>query len=386
MPRRPTAVAVQDWATELGTVGGRLGPHFSRAEPRRRAVAYLRGLLCAGRRKNAWRLAEHLGDPTPDGVRHLLGRADWDADAVRDDLTRHAHGHLADDDGVLVVDETGFLKKGATSAGVRRRYSGTAGRVENCQVGVFLALAGRHGRALLDRELYLPREWAADAGRRKRAGIPTSVTFAAKPRSAERMPRRARRLGVKAAWVAAGTVYGNDGKFRRFLEVSRQPCVLAVQSNQQLWDGTGRSRVDAVAASRPAGAWRRAGAGAGAKGPRWYDWAARPFGPVDGRGWQLWPLVRRHRERSDERAYYLCRGPAATPWRELVRVAGSRWAVEIYQADCTSRRGWVGTRRVGYHRRGGVARAGRVVPATPGRPHRRSRMPDTTRRPAPPRA
>jgi SRSO17 transposase len=328
MSGRPTADAVQDWATELDAVGERLGPYFSRAEPRRRAVEYLRGLLSDVERKNGWQLAERLGDPTPYGVQHLLGRADWDADAVRDDLVRYAREHLADAGGVLVVDETGFLKKGTKSAGVRRQYSGTAGRIENCQVGVFLAFAGRHGHPLLDRELYLPEEWAADADRREEAGIPVEVTFATKPQLAERMLRRAWRLGVRAAWVAADAVYGNDGKFRRFLEANRQPYVLAVQSNQQLWDGQARTRVDAIAASWPAGVWHRASAGAGAKGPRWYDWAVRAFGPVDGRGWQLWLLVRRHREKADERAYYLCRGPAGTPWRELVRVAGSRWIVE----------------------------------------------------------
>jgi SRSO17 transposase len=328
MSGRPTAAAVQDWATELDVAGERLGPYFSRAEPRRRAVEYLRGLLSDVERKNGWQLAERLGDPTPYGVQHLLGRADWDADAVRDDLVRYARGHLADAGGVLVVDETGFLKKGTKSAGVQRQYSGTAGRIENCQVGVFLALAGRHGHTLLDRELHLPREWAADADRRKEAGIPEAVRFATKPQLAERMLRRAWRLGVKAAWVAADTVYGNDGKFRRFLEASRQPYVLAVQSNQQLWDGQARVRVDVIAAGWPAGVWHRASAGAGAKGPRWYDWAVRAFGPVDERGWQLWLLVRRHREKADERAYYLCRGPAETLWRELVRVAGSRWTAE----------------------------------------------------------
>jgi SRSO17 transposase len=325
---RPTATDVARWADELSAVGERLGRHFPRSEPRRRAADYLRGLLSDVERKNGWQLAERLGDPTPYGVQHLLGRADWDADAVRDDLTRYAHQHLADGDGVLVVDETGFLKKGTKSAGVARQYSGTAGRIENCQVGVFLAFAGRHGHAFLDRELYLPKEWAADAGRRHEAGIPEWVAFATKPQLAERMLRRAWAAGVEAAWVTADTVYGNDGKFRRFLEVNRQPYVLAVPSNQQLGDGHARSRVDAIAASWPAGAWHRASAGAGAKGPRWYDWAVRAFGPVDERGWQLWLLVRRHREKADERAYYLCRGPADTPWPELVRVAGSRWRVE----------------------------------------------------------
>ena len=328
MSGRPTADAVQEWAAELDGIGQRLGRHFPRSEPRKRAVEYLRGLLCDVERKNGWQLAERLGEATPYGVQHLLGRADWDADAVRDDLVHYAHQHLADANGVLVVDETGFLKKGTKSAGVQRQYSGTAGRIENCQIGVFLAFAGRHGHALLDRELYLPQEWVADAGRRKEAGIPQSVTFATKPQLAERMLRRAWRLGVKAAWVVADTVYGNDGKFRRFLEADQQPYVLAVRSNQQLWDGQARSRVDAIAAGWPAGVWHRASAGAGSKGPRWYDWAVRAFGPVDERGWQLWLLVRRHREKADERAYYLCRGPAKTPWRELVRVAGSRWTAE----------------------------------------------------------
>src|SRR5262245_40997799 len=328
MSGRPTAAAVQDWARELDAVGERLGPYFARAEPRRRAVEYLRGLLSDVERKNGWQLAERLGDPTPYGVQHLLGRADWDADAVRDDLTRYAHEHLADSDGVLVVDETGFLKKGTKSAGVARQYSGTAGRIENCQVGVFLAFAGRHGHALVDRELYLPQEWVTDADRREEAGIPSGVTFATKPQLAQRMLRRAWAAGVEAAWVTADTVYGNDGKFRRFLEANEQPYVLAVQSNQQLWDGQARSRVDAIAASWPAGAWHRASAGAGAKGPRWYDWAVRAFGPVDERGWQLWLLVRRHRERRRERAYYLCRGPAATTRRQLIRAAGARWTVE----------------------------------------------------------
>jgi SRSO17 transposase len=328
MSGRPTAAAVQDWATELDAVGERLGPYFSRAEPRRRAIEYLRGLLSDVERKNGWQLAERSGDPTPYGVQHLLGRADWDTEAVRDDLTRYAHEHLADADGVLVVDETGFLKKGTKSAGVARQYSGTAGRIENCQVGVFLAFAGRHGHTLLDRELYLPREWADDIDRREEAGIPNGVTFATKPQLAQRMLQRAWAAGVEAAWVTADTVYGNDGKFRRFLEANEQPYVLAVQSNQQLWDGQTRSRVDTIAATWPAGAWRRASAGAGAKGPRDYDWAVRAFGPVDGRGWQLWLLVRRHRGKADERAYDLCRGPADTPWPELVRVAGSRWRVE----------------------------------------------------------
>src|SRR5437764_8368519 len=160
MSGRPTAQQVGQWAEELTAVGERLGPHFARSEPRQRAIGYVRGLLSDTERKNGWQLAEHLGDPTPDGVQHLLARAGWDADAVRDGLIAYARDNLGHPGGVLVVDETGFLKKGAKSVGVARQYSGTAGRVENCQVGVFLGYATSQGRALLDRELYLPKEWA----------------------------------------------------------------------------------------------------------------------------------------------------------------------------------------------------------------------------------
>jgi SRSO17 transposase len=328
MPAQPTATDVRHWARELDAVGERLARRFTRSEPRRRAAAYLRGLLSDAERKNGWKLAEKLGDPTPYGVQHLLGRADWDADRVRDDLIAYAHGHLGDPQGVLVVDETGFLKKGTKSAGVQRQYSGTAGRVENCQIGVFLAFAGRKGHALLDRELYLPREWAGDPDRREAAHIPPEVEFATKPQLAERMLKRAWRAGVKAAWVTGDAVYGNDVHFRRTLESNGQPYVLAVKSDQRLYDGRRRDRVDAIADRLPARAWRRAGAGAGSKGPRVYDWAAESFGEADARGWRLWLLVRRHRERRDERAYYLCRGPADTPRGELIRVAGARWAAE----------------------------------------------------------
>jgi SRSO17 transposase len=174
MSGRPTAVQVAASADELAAVAARIGRHFVRSEPRRRAAGYLRGLPSGTERKNGWQLAEHLGDPTPDGVQHLLARADWDADAVRGDLLGYVAEHLGDAAGVLVVDETGFLKKGTKSVGVARQYSGTAGRIENCQVGVFLVYATSRGRALLDRALYVPKEWADDPGRRKVAGVPAA--------------------------------------------------------------------------------------------------------------------------------------------------------------------------------------------------------------------
>src|SRR3954462_7554373 len=180
MSGRPTAAQVGAWADEVEVVGALIGARFSRSEPRQRAIGYVRGLLSATERKNGWQLAEHLGDETPDGVQHLLARATWDAGAVRDDLTRYVAEHLGQADGMLVVDETGFLKKGTKSVGVARQYSGTAGRVENCQVGVFLGYVTDRGRALLDRALYLPKDWAADRKRWEAAGVPKDVAFATK--------------------------------------------------------------------------------------------------------------------------------------------------------------------------------------------------------------
>jgi SRSO17 transposase len=319
---------VEQWAEEVDAVGERIGRHFARSEPRTRAVAYLRGLLSDTERKNGWQLAEHLGEATPDGVQHLLARADWDADAVRDDLARYVHEHLGDPGGVLIVDETGFLKKGTKSCGVARQYTGTAGRIENAQVGVFLAYAAPTGHALIDRALYLPKEWTDDRERCDAAGVPARVTFATKPRLAERMLARAWRLGVRAGWVTGDAVYGHDGAFRRFLEANGQAYLLAVPSNQPLFDGEVRSTVGAIADAFPARVWRRASAGAGSKGPREYDWAVEAFGAVDERGWRLWLVVRRHRDRPEERAYFFARGPAATDRGELIRVAGARWRVE----------------------------------------------------------
>lgn len=353
MSGRPTAEQVRGWAAEVDAVGERIGRRFARSEPRRRAVAYVRALLSDAERKNGWQVAEHLGEATPDGVQHLLARADWDADAVRDDLARYVHEYLGEAGGVLIVDETGLLKKGTKSCGVARQYTGTAGRIENAQVGVFLAYAGEKGHALMDRALYLPKEWTDDRPRCRAAGVPDEVGFATKPQLAERMIRRAWAVGVAAAWVTGDTVYGHDGKFRRFLEVNGQAYLLAVPSNQPLFDGQFRSTVGLIADEFPTNVWRRASAGHGSKGPREYDWAVRAYGAVDERGWQLWLVVRRHRERPDERAYFFARGPATTPPTELIRVAGTRWRVEecleLAKGECGldeyEVRSWIGWQR-----------------------------------------
>src|SRR5687768_14968076 len=259
---RESVGAVQEgevaaWAAELDDIHGRIGRHVRRPEPRRRVQAYLRGLLGSVERKNSWQVAEHAGERTPDGIQRLLATARWDADAVRDDLRAYVveHlGHLGDPAGVLIVDETGFLKKGTKSVGVQRQYSGTAGRIENCQVGVFLAYAGAAGRAFLDRELYLPKEWAADDARRREAGVPTDAAFATKPDLARRMLERAFAAGVPAAWVAGDAVYGDASDLRRWLEARNAAYVLAVSCSHMIWQAGQQQRAVDLVGAVPAAA------------------------------------------------------------------------------------------------------------------------------------
>jgi len=353
MSGKPTRRDVQGWADELTAVGQRLGRHFARSEPRQRAFGYLRGLLSATERKNGWQLAEYLGDPTPDGVQHLLARADWDADVVRDDLTRYAAEHLGHPDGVLVVDETGFLKKGTKSVGVARQYSGTAGRIENCQIGVFLGYATPRGRALLDRELYLPKEWADDADRRMEAGVPQAVGFATKLVLAQRMIERAVAAGVAARWVTADAVYGTDYRFRSALENQGLGYVVGVRSDYAVGAGFRQVRVRALLAAVPDGAWQRLSCGDGAKGPRLYDWALLRTNSPDPDTYARWLLIRRSVSDPADVAYFACGGPPGSTLQDLVRIAGARWTIEecfeLAKGDCGldeyEVRSWVGWHR-----------------------------------------
>jgi SRSO17 transposase len=353
MSGRPTARQVAGWADEVAAVGERIGRRFARSEPRGRAVGYIRGLLSGVERKNGWQLAEHVGDPTPDGVQHLLARADWDADAARDDLAAYVAEHLGDPGGVLVVDETGFLKKGTKSCGVARQYSGTAGRVENCQVGVFLGYATVKGRALLDRELYLPKEWAGDAARRKGAGVPKVVAFATKIVLARRMVERAAAAGVPARWVAADAVYGSDYHFRLTAETLGLGYVAGVRADFAVRSGFRQVRVKGLLAEVPADGWRRVSCGDGAKGPRVYDWASFRTPSPEPETYARWVLIRRSVPDPEEVAYFACGGPPATTLEDLVRVAGARWAIEdlfeLAKGDCGldeyEVRSWVGWHR-----------------------------------------
>jgi SRSO17 transposase len=315
------------WASSLEDVARRIGGRFPRTEPRQRVTAYLRGLISPVERKNGWQLAEQAGDAKPYGFQHLLGRAEWSADEVRDDLRAYVVEHLGDPEAVLVIDETGFLKKGVKSAGVARQYSGTAGRIENCQVGVFLTYAAARGRAFLDRELYLPEAWANDAERRGAAGVPEEVEFTTKPQLARRMIARALAAGVECAWVTGDSVYGNDGRLREWLEERHQPYVLGVTAQYRLFTERGREWASAIFGQLPARGWRRLSCGAGSKGERLYDWARVRARTIDKQRCR-WLVARRNIDNATEVSYYIASARVATPLAELARVAGARWAIE----------------------------------------------------------
>ena len=322
------APGIVEWDSRFGELTGRLAPRFGRKDLRRRAEGYLRGLLGRVERKHSWQLAEATGDATPHGLQRLLGRARRDDDAVRDDLRAYVVEQLGEPGGVLILDETGFLKKGAKSAGVARQYSGTAGRIENSQIGVFLVDRSGRGAAFLDRELYLPKAWAEDRPRRRAAGIPEEVAFATKPEMARAMLRRAPGAGVPARWVTADEVYGSGHKFRRLVEEEGLSYVVAVTSAQRLFPGGCYGRADAFADALPEGDWTRISCGPGSKGQRLYDWAFVEF-PLQSDGEATKGLlVRRSIADPSERAYYLCRAARGTTPGELARVAGCRWAIE----------------------------------------------------------
>ena len=326
------SAGVLAWREELGALEARLGGLFVRAEPRRQAGLYLEGLLSAAKRKNGWQLAEQIGDARPWRTQRVLSHVLWDQDAARDLCRGHVLEHLGAADGVPIVDETGFLKKGEHSVGVARQYSGTAGRIENAQIGVFLAYASGKGHALIDRELYLPESWCEDADKRTEAAIPEEVAFATKPALACRMIGRALDAGLPCAWVLGDEIYGSDRRLRLELERREQPFVLAIRSNEKLWavlgERLGQHAASRLAAGLPARAWRRLSAGAGSKGERLYAWARLRLTRLQQPPWEHWLLVRRSRKDPKDLAYHVVYGPDRTTLATLARIAGRRWAIE----------------------------------------------------------
>jgi SRSO17 transposase len=324
--------AMERWPDSLGALHARIARRFLRPEARERARRYLAGLLGRVERKNGWQMAEQMGESGPQGAQRLLNAARWDADAVRDDLREYVADHLGDEEsGVLVVDESGFLKKGEKSVGVARQYTGTAGRIENCQVGVFLAYASQKGAAFVDRALYVPREeWADDPVRRVEAGVPDEVRFATKGELAKEMLGRAFEAKVPARWVVADTVYGTARGLRGWLETRGCSYVLAVPATKGVYHEGRQQQARSLAGDLPDDGWARASSGKGSKGARLYDWALVSLPEPEASGAGRWLLVRRGIGDPTELAYYLAYGPRETPAEELIRVAGRRWAIE----DC----------------------------------------------------
>jgi SRSO17 transposase len=340
-------VDLAGWVSRLDAVIGLIGSRFGRSEPRARAGAYLQGLLAGLERKNGWTLAEHAGAVSPDGMQRLLRTADWDVDGVRDDMRGYVLDGLGDTDdpaqAVFIADDTGFVKKGRRSAGVQRQYTGTSGKIDNCQLGVFLAYATGRGHALIDRELYLPAAWTGDRDRCTAAGIPDETEFATKPELAVRMLERVHAAGQLRGWFTADEAFGQNPGLRDWLADHEVPYVLATRNDDLLTCPDGHREQAKVLATLAGVAadgridptvWERRSLGYGAHGERVYDWTAVALDPTGlPGGWGHWLLVRQQTTPTEgksapERAYYRCAGPAATPLRELIRVAGARWAIE----------------------------------------------------------
>jgi SRSO17 transposase len=346
---------IDQYVTEFESFHARFARFFVRSEPREAVGQYLRGLLSPVSRKNCWQMAEAVGDKDPQAMQRLLFGALWDADAVRDELQGFVVERFGEADGIGIVDETGFLKKGTKSVGVKRQYSGTAGKVENCQIGVFLTYCTGRGTTFLDRRLYLPAEWCQDGARRRGARVPEEVVFQTKPQLAIQMLGHAWARGVPMEWVTGDTIYGDDTWLRDQVAQARKKYVLAVSANTPVWrerqavvtpvqGQRGRPRkeprladgakawdpVSVVIAALPRQAWQRLAVGRGEKGPRLYDWArVRVFekrGAVPGR--QRWLLARRSIADPTELAYYLSNAPRSTSLRTLAEVAGARWGIE----------------------------------------------------------
>jgi SRSO17 transposase len=319
------------WSAAFEEVGERIGPVFARSETRERAQAYLRALLSPVERKNGWQIAEEAGEATPYAMQYLLDRARWDAEGLRDEVRTYVCQTLGEEGAVLVIDETGFVKKGTKSVGVQRQYSGTAGRIENCQLGVFLSYASSKGHSFVDRELYLPKSWTQDPARCRQADVPAEVGFATKPELAARMLWRTLDAGVKVSWVTGDTVYGSHRSLRAGLEAREQAYALAVTCQEHVEvAGQGR-RVDQLAQEVAPEQWQRLSAGAGSKGPRLYDWVRLPLSSPVPEGWERWLVIRRSLPlgaEPPELAYVLVFARRGSALEEMVQVIGSRWTVE----------------------------------------------------------
>ncbi len=350
-----TTEALEEWATDFEAFHARFASFFGRREPREAVRRYVRGLLAPLPRKNCWQLAEAVGDDDPQALQRLLYQGAWDADAVQEELQRFVVERFGHPEGIAVLDESAFVKKGTHSVGVKRQWCGTLGKKENCQVGVFLAYVSPRGYAFLDRRLYLPEEWAADLPRREAAQVPEAIRFHTKGELGQQMLETAWKRKVSMRWVTGDEAYGDMPYLRDRIATEGLLYVLAISNNTHVWSArpgiespehytSGRPRkhprlapdappsqpVAAVVAAWPEAQWQRLAIAAGEKGPRVYDWAAARIVIRQGklRGEELWLLARRSVEHPEELAYYLSNAPAETPLLTLAQVAGARWRIE----------------------------------------------------------
>jgi SRSO17 transposase len=323
-----TKEEASSWAKGLDNIAERIHHNFVSNPTFERATLYIKGLLSDVERKNGWQLAESIGDNTPYGVQNFLNRASWNADTVRDDLQSYVTEHIGSEDGIIILDETGFLKKGDESVGVQYQYTGTAGGEANCQVGVFLAYTSLKGHTLIDRELYLPKSWTDDRKRCNKAGVPKDITFQTKPQLAIKMLERAFNNGIPSKWVTGDEVYGNNTSLRNWLEERKQAYVMTVSCSTLVDTRFEYIKVDKLAKTLPVKAWKKLSAGEGSKGHRWYNWAKVKIANMGVSEGSMYVLFRRSIEKPSEIAYYLVYSPEKTNIEEMVHVAGSRWTIE----------------------------------------------------------
>lgn len=333
---------------EFNELSSRIAGEFSSKAGFANAQNYLAGLLGSAERKNGWQLSEYVGENTPYALQQFLYRGRFKADGLRDILRDYVSENFGEEDGVLVVDETGFLKQGKHSCGVKRQYSGTAGRVENCQIGVFLSYASSKGHTPIDRRLYMPKEWVDDIERRLKAGVPADLTFKTKPEMALDMIKNA---NIPYRWMAGDSVYGDYTDIRTFLEEERKNYVLSVSGKAYVWIGYAQKSIKSIIENLPVDGWTEMRCGAGSKGERLFDWQTVKINPGATAGFERSLLVRRSKTKSDELRAYLCFAPIGTELRKFAEVAGQRWTVEtcfkesksyvgLDQYECRSYDGW----------------------------------------------
>jgi SRSO17 transposase len=321
--------AIGGWNEALEGLHRRIAGRFARSEARERAKRYLLGLLGRVERKNGWQLAEAIEDNDPQGVQRLLNSAKWNAEEVRDDLRKYVVEHLGGEEtGVLIVDETGFLKKGEKSVGVARQYTGTAGDTVNCQVGVFLAYSSEKGATFLDRALYLPRAWTNAPARRTEAGVPEEIVFRNKVELAQEMLQRAFEAEVPAGWVLADSFYGRSHAFRAWLEERGRPYAVMVPKTNAVPLGGCKKKIERLLERLGEEAFSEIRPAQDTGGRRPWEWACVDLAPDEEKGMRRWLLVRRSNDDPEDLSFYQAYGPEGTTVEELVRVCQERWAVE----------------------------------------------------------